>query len=549
MYISIFDWLSSFQAACEQQDNKALRSLFSVDALWRDYLAFDATLQTLEGIHEITEFGLQHGALVDVDAFSVEDTAKQDEGAFTFETKLGQARGYIRLVNGVCVTLFTTLLDLSKVDKTVNPTDSADPFVLVVGGGQSGLALGAQLSHLGIPYLIVDKYPHVGDQWRSRYDSLVLHDPVWYDHLPFIPYPDSWPVFTPKDQMGQWLEDYSSKLKLNVSTGTTLINAQFDQTSNRWTAEIEKDGQVSQLSVSHVVLALGLSGFAHVPKFDGQAVFSGHQLHSSEFKATPDMAGKNVIVVGANNSAHDIASDLVSVGAKPVMLQRSSTLVVKQSVYCKKILGKLYSKEAVEQGISADEADFLFTSVPMRLLEERHKELWIEIQKEDEVFYQDLTDAGFKIDFAEDGAGLGLKYRRTASGYYIDVGASKLVVDGSISVRSGVNIKRLNQSQVELDTGEVLDADIVVYATGYGNMVDWVAKLIDTETANRVGPCWGYGSNTKGDPGPWVGELRNMWKPTAQQGLWFMGGNLAQARYFSRVLAIQLQAQYLGVVY
>jgi putative flavoprotein involved in K+ transport len=249
-----------------------------------------------------------------------------------------------------------------------------------------------------------------------------------------------------------------------------------------------------------------------------------------------------VVVVGANNSAHDITSALVEVGAQPVMLQRSSTLVVKQSVYCNKMLGKLYSKAAIAQGIDADEGDFIFSSVPMRLMETRHRELWREIQAEDAEFYQRLTNAGFAIDFAEDGTGLGLKYRRTASGYYIDVGASEMVMDGRISVRSGVNIERLTETHVVLDNGESLPADVLVYATGYGNMIDWVAKLIDQDTAERVGPCWGYGSNTKGDPGPWVGELRNMWKPTAQPGLWFMGGNLAQARYFSKMLAMQLKA-------
>jgi putative flavoprotein involved in K+ transport len=289
-------------------------------------------------------------------------------------------------------------------------------------------------------------------------------------------------------------------------------------------------------------MALGLSGFPHTPSFTGRDEFVGPQIHSSNFQPTPELAGKNVVVVGANNSAHDIASALVEVGAHPVMLQRSSTLVVKQSVYCNKMLGKLYSKAAIAQGIDADEGDFIFSSVPMRLMETRHRELWREIQAEDAEFYQRLTDAGFAIDFAEDGTGLGLKYRRTASGYYIDVGASEMVMDGRISVRSGVNIERLTETHVMLDTGESLPADVLVYATGYGNMIDWVATLIDQDTAERVGPCWGYGSNTKGDPGPWVGELRNMWKPTAQPGLWFMGGNLAQARYFSKMLAMQLKA-------
>jgi len=74
-------------------------------------------------------------------------------------------------------------------------------------------------------------------------------------------------------------------------------------------------------------------------------------------------------------------------------------------------------------------------------------------------------------------------------------------------------------------------------------MTDWVAAMMGEDIAARVGPCWGYGSDTKGDPGPWVGELRNMWVQTAQDGLWFTGGNLSQARYFSRLLALQLARQ------
>lgn len=546
---SIKVWLASFQSACSQQNGDAIAAMFSDDGLWRDYLAFDTALQTIEGRERIAKFASQHCNNVGLTALNVEDNASADEGSFSFNNRLGKGRGYIRLKDGLCTTLFTSLLDLSHVEKKDSArAEAADPFVLIVGGGQSGLALGAQLSHLNISYLIVDKYPNVGDQWRSRYDSLVLHDPVWYDHLPFLKYPESWPVFTPKEKMGDWLEHYANTLDLNVSTSTTLINARFDSDRHRWTARMESGGIESNVYATHLVMALGLSGFPHRPAFKGQETFSGRQLHSSEFKVKEHMTGKNVVVVGANNSAHDIAADLVDVDAKPILLQRSSTLVVKQSVYCNKLLGKLYSKEAVERGIDVDEADFQFSTVPMRLLEERHRELWKEIQNDDKEFYKQLGDAGFNLDFAEDGAGLGLKYRRTASGYYIDVGASQMVIDGRIGIRSGVNIDRLTKNHIVLDSGESIAADIIVYATGYGNMVDWVSALINSETAERIGPCWGYGSGTKGDPGPWLGELRNMWMPTAQKGLWFMGGNLAQVRYFSHVLALQLQARILDVV-
>ena len=95
-----------------------------------------------------------------------------------------------------------------------------EPYVLIVGGGQAGLALAARLEMLGVPYLVVDRHPRVGDQWRSRYRSLTLHDPVWYDHMPYLPFPDFWPVFTPKDKMGDWLAAYAHAMELAVWTGT-----------------------------------------------------------------------------------------------------------------------------------------------------------------------------------------------------------------------------------------------------------------------------------------------------------------------------------------
>ena len=69
----------------------------------------------------------------------------------------------------------------------------------------------------------------------------------------------------------------------------------------------------------------------------------------------------------------------------------------------------------------------------------------------------------------------------------------------------------------------------------------------EQEVADKVGKVWGLGSDTTKDPGPWEGEQRNMWKPTRQRGLWFMGGNLAQARFMSRTLALQLKARFEGI--
>ena len=151
------------------------------------------------------------------------------------------------------------------------------------------------------------------------------------------------------------------------------------------------------------------------------------------------------------------------------------------------------------------------------------------------------------LDFGDDGSGLFMKYLRRGSGYYIDVGASDLVADGKIKLKSGVDVVELKEHSVVLSDGSELEADLVVYATGYGSMNGWAADLISREVADKVGKVWGLGSNTTKDPGPWEGEQRNMWKPTQQQALWFHGGNLHQSRHYSQYLSLQLKARMEGI--
>jgi putative flavoprotein involved in K+ transport len=169
------------------------------------------------------------------------------------------------------------------------------------------------------------------------------------------------------------------------------------------------------------------------------------------------------------------------------------------------------------------------------------------MKKRDADLYARLEEAGFLLDFGSDGSGLFMKYLRRGSGYYIDVGASELVANGSIKLRSGVTIDRINPKSVTLSDGSELPADLIVYATGYGSMNQWLAELISPAVADKVGKVWGLGSDTPKDPGPWEGELRNMWKPTQVPHLWFHGGNLHQSRHYSRFLSLQLKARYEGL--
>ena len=175
------------------------------------------------------------------------------------------------------------------------------------------------------------------------------------------------------------------------------------------------------------------------------------------------------------------------------------------------------------------------------------KKIFDIIRKEDKEFYDALEQAGFNVDFGDDDSGMFMKYLRRGSGYYINVGASELVIEGHVPVYSGVNIKEVKERSILLDDATEIPADVIILATGYGSMNGWVEKIISKEAADTVGKVWGMGSDTTKDPGPWEGELRNMWKPTQIDNLWFHGGNLHQSRHYSRYMALQLKARYEGM--
>lgn len=509
------DWFHRFN------EGASTETLFTRDALWRDYLAFDWDLRTHEGSQ------LDGGRRFE--QLSGFQPLTDNETSFHFRSSNGICRGLIELDNGRASRIFTQLQTPART-----PVSAEEIQVLIIGAGQSGLALAAQLQKLSVKSLILEQNPRVGDNWRNRYDSLKLHDPVWVNHLPFRPFPDDWPTFTPKDAMGDWLEAYAEDLGLMVRTNTRVVKASF---GDSWTVETECGGAREQLTAPHLVFAVGTSGFPRVPQFEGREDFAGPQLHSSAYVNGRDFAGKQVAIIGANNSAHDIAVDLYNAGAMPTLIQRSSTHVVPHQIYLDRILAPVWSPE---NGRPVEDADFLSLAQPMRRLEARGQALFAQVQTDWADYYEALAASGFALDFADDGSGIIGKYRRTASGYYIDVGGSALVAEGRIGLHSGSPVERLLADRVRMQDGTEIQADAIIYATGFGAMEQWVERLIDPETARKIGPCWGYGSGFAGDPGPWEGELRNMWKPTAQQGLWFMGGNLAQVRAFSRLLALQL---------
>jgi putative flavoprotein involved in K+ transport len=340
---------------------------------------------------------------------------------------------------------------------------------------------------------------------------------------------------------------YTKIMELNYWTSTECTASRYDEANKEWIVDVVRDGEKVTLRPQQLVLATGMSGIPNIPDISGMDTFEGEQHHSSQHPGGEAFKGKKCVVLGANNSAHDICAALWENNADVTMIQRSSTHIIKSDTLMDDVLGGLYSEQAVADGMTTEKADLAFASVPYRIMPDFHIPVYQQVAEKDADFYGRLKKAGFMLDFGDDGSGLFMKYLRRGSGYYIDVGASELVADGEIKLKSGVGIEHINPRSVTLTDGTELPADLIVYATGYGSMNGWAARIISEEVADKVGKCWGMGSDTTKDPGPWEGELRNMWKPTQQEALWFHGGNLHQSRHYSLYLALQLKARKEGI--
>jgi putative flavoprotein involved in K+ transport len=570
-------WLARLDAALSAGDVAAATALFGQECYWRDFVALTWNIRTVEGRDGVTSMLVATIAHAKPHGFALTAPATREgetvEAWFRFETAMGRGKGHLRLRKGEGYTILTTLQELKGHEEKSGVTRekgiahgarrdrrtwtelrleeqqelgrTRQPYVLIIGGGQGGIALGARLRQLGVPAIIIEKNPRAGDSWRNRYRSLVLHDPVWYDHLPYIPFPAHWPVFTPKDKMGDWLEAYVNLMELNYWTSSEVTRASFDGSSKEWTVDVMRDGERLVLTPKHLVFATGSYGPPREVTLPGSEEFVGVQYHSARHVSGEAFRGKRCIVVGANSSAHDICADFWEHEAAEItMIQRTPTTVVRSETLMNIAFAPLYSEEATANGIDVDTADMIFASVPFRLMAEKQRPVYAEIAERDGDLIGRLNARSFKTDYGTDGSGLMMKALRTGTGYYIDAGCSEIIASGGIKVRSGVEIRHLTRNSAILTDGTEVPADVIVYATGYLPMNEWVAKIISREAAELIGPNWGYGSGTRGDPGPWEGELRNMWKPLRHENLWFHGGNLHLSRFNSKFVALQLKARF-----
>ena len=204
------------------------------------------------------------------------------------------------------------------------PINGEEHFdVLVVGGGQAGLAAGYHLSQRGANYVIVDAYARVGDAWRTRWDSLRLFTPARLNGLPGARYPAAPGATVTKDQMADFLEAYAKRFGLRVRLGVRVQS--LGREGDRFVTN-------AGITADHVIVATSSHGTPYVPSFASELDPTITQFHSSQYRNPSQLRG-DVLVVGAGNSGAEIALDAAGARNRTWLSGRATGKVPYPTIY------------------------------------------------------------------------------------------------------------------------------------------------------------------------------------------------------------------------
>ncbi|MGQ7818871.1 flavin-containing monooxygenase [Metapseudomonas furukawaii] len=203
-------------------------------------------------------------------------------------------------------------------------TNQSMQDVIVIGAGQAGLACGWHLQRLGLGFLILDGQPRPGGNWRNYYDSLKLFSPAAYSSLPGLPFPGSPAHYPSRDEVVDYLEAYASRFQLPIQADTEV--RQVLRSGDGFEL---RSATGRRFHARAVIVASGGFSRPYLPAIPGLDGFQGHQLHSADYRNVSPFRGQRVVVVGAANSAVQIAHELAQV-AETTLATREAIRFVPQ---------------------------------------------------------------------------------------------------------------------------------------------------------------------------------------------------------------------------
>jgi cation diffusion facilitator CzcD-associated flavoprotein CzcO len=335
-------------------------------------------------------------------------------------------------------------------------------------------------------------------------------------------------------------------LELDVWCGTTFKGAEYDTSSGRWTVEtLTTDGRVRIVHPKHLVWA-GSPFFGPQPYFTSlpnYKNFEGISYYASEHHSAfdiPNIKNKKVVVVGSNTTAHDICQDFVNAGAASVtMIQRSSTIVHTIDGAIQTLL------KPPPEGMDIEDSRFTQQSMPLPVqLEMVSLASRIMVQ-----FDKQLLDSLDTTEFVASKCENGDNFLRRAlgsrgGGYYVDHGASELIASRVIKVAfCPKGVEKLNAHGLVLADGRVLEADVIVAATGFQRIEDHLAEVVGEKVASCATELHRGTETTDNESVEGIDRLwKGIYKSTGHPGFWMALGILQFTLPDAEALALRIIA-------
>lgn len=182
--------------------------------------------------------------------------------------------------------------------------------VVIVGAGSAGLATAAALRRLDIPAVVLERGPCVATSWRGRHDELRLNTIRWLSDLPGLRMPRSLGRWVSRDDYVSYLERFAAHQALDVRFDVDVHRIDRDGTSGRWYVA----SSAGPLAARHVIVAAGYDRVPFLPDWPGRDSFQKPLIHVSEHHRAADVAGRQVLLIGAGNSGVELGGHLVDAG-------------------------------------------------------------------------------------------------------------------------------------------------------------------------------------------------------------------------------------------
>ncbi|CAI7654862.1 unnamed protein product [Penicillium glandicola] len=554
--------IARLSTATSEEDAQAFAGLFLDYGVWRDRLSFTWDFRTFNFKEAILKAATDLLAQTKARNFKLikpapvvsrpYDDFAQLQFVVSFETEIVLASAVINAVltqdGWKIYTMHTIAESLTQFPDQGAPDghmigitswesqrseaiNTVDPEVLIIGGGQNGLAMAARLKVLGMSSLIIERSDEIGDIWKKRYEYLSLHFPHWPDALPYFKYPQHWPTYTPAQKQALYMKWYASALELNVWTKSEVVKAEQD-TEGNWSVVINKeDKETRTLHPKQLIMATSLCGVPYTPAVPGMPDFKGVIRHSSAHKSARDFVGKKVCVVGTSSSGFDTAYECARLGIDVTLLQRSPTYVMSLTHSVPRMLGG-YAPDKNGNLPDTETQDRLNFSTPVGPGEELAKRTAKDLEDLDRPLLEALNARGLRTWRGQRDTGNSTLSQTRNGGFYFDAGACDEIINGNIKVEPGF-IEKFTEDKVILNGGREKEFDLVVFATGFSNTIDSIKNTLGEKIASQCGPIWGIDEE---------GEYKTVFRETGVPNMWIMVGFLPLTRYASRLLALRLKA-------